>query len=160
MIASPCADDCKPLHIRLPRGGKEQGHDLARAADPTPFADESPMSEQVGPHVERVEATHVALGVDAAKMHGAHAVSLGRTAPLKNGFTVQAYHSHPRGVVMFSRFSSRAMARKLLPCACHVAMRSMTCCAGLRWGHRGIRSKSYAKEGWPKNPCKAAIIDH
>jgi ATP-dependent exoDNAse (exonuclease V) alpha subunit len=58
--------------------------------------------------------------------------------------TVQAYHGAPRGVRMFSRLSSRAIARRPLPCAFHTAMRSSTCGAGFRCALAALASFSEA----------------
>ena len=68
--ALPGAGGQVPL-VPFARSQSDVPH-LARLADASPFTDKAPLPEQVGLHVQRIEAVHIAGGVAAMKDDGCH----------------------------------------------------------------------------------------
>ncbi len=47
-------------------------HDTPMRADSPPSFDEQNAAEKIAPHIEEIEASHIAGWINAAKMHGVH----------------------------------------------------------------------------------------
>jgi hypothetical protein len=61
--------------LGLVLGGVGDLAQLARPSDAAPFSDEAPCAEQVGLHVEDIEAGHAARVVGAGERYGGHAAA-------------------------------------------------------------------------------------